>query len=60
MKRINLIIIALCATMNIQAQRTMSDMLNEIEQNNSTLKALRQQADADKREAGTGLGPGDL
>lgn len=68
MKKASIIIFSLCATLCLHAQsngnakdnqRTMSDMLSEIEHNNTTLKALRQQAEADKRMAGADLGLGD-
>lgn len=55
MKKIILTLIAIVATSSLFAQNSIDELLNTIEQNNTTLKALRESADAQKLGQRTGL-----
>ena len=55
MRKINLSIIALFVTSTLLAQSSMDQILHTIEQNNTTLKALRETADAEKLENKSGI-----
>ena len=55
MKKIIFILAAIEATFSLRAQTNIDDVLKAVEQNNTTLQALRQTADAQKLENRTGL-----
>lgn len=55
MKKIIVSILAIIATSSLFAQNKISDVLGSIEQNNTTLKALRETADAQKLANRTGI-----
>ena len=55
MKKIIFILAAIEATFSLRAQTNIEDVLKAVEQNNTTLQALRQTADAQKLENRTGL-----
>lgn len=55
MKKIILTLITIVATSSLFAQNSIDELLNTIEQNNTTLKALRESADAQKLGQRTGL-----
>lgn len=55
MKKIIVSIMAILATTSLFAQNNMKEVLATIEQNNTTLKALRETADAQKLENRTGI-----
>lgn len=55
MKKIIVSIMAILATSSLFAQNKISDVLGTIEQNNTTLKALRETSDAQKLENRTGI-----
>lgn len=55
MKKIIVSIMAILATSSLFAQNKISDVLRTIEQNNTTLKALRETSDAQKLENRTGI-----
>ena len=55
MKKIIVSIMAILATSSLFAQNKISDVLGAIEQNNTTLKALRETSDAQKLENRTGI-----
>ena len=50
MKKIIVSIVAILVTSSLFAQNKISDVLATIEQNNTTLKALRETSDAQKLE----------
>lgn len=54
MKKIIFILAAIEATFSLRAQTNIDDVLKAVEQNNTTLQALRQTADAQKLENRTG------
>lgn len=55
MKKIVISIVATLAMSSLFAQNNMNEVLSTIEQNNTTLKALREAADAQKIENRTGI-----
>ena len=55
MRTIIISILAILASTSLFAQNNMSSVLSSIEENNTTLKALRESAEADKLENRTGL-----
>ena len=55
MKKIIVSIMAILVTSSLFAQNKISDVLATIEQNNTTLKALRETSDAQKLENRTGI-----
>lgn len=55
MKKIIIIIMAIIVTSPLFAQNNINEMLSTIEQNNTTLKALREAAEAEKIENKTGI-----
>lgn len=55
MRTIIISILAILASTSLFAQNNMSSVLSSIEENNTTLKALRESAEADKLETRTGL-----
>jgi outer membrane protein TolC len=55
MKKIILSFVALGAMFSLQAQNSISEALSAIEQNNTTLKALRESAEAEKLDNRTGI-----
>lgn len=55
MRTIIISILAILASTSLFAQNNMSSVLSSIEENNTTLKALRESAEADKLENKTGL-----
>ena len=57
MKRIRIITIFMCAGFSIQAQNGYDAVLQQIEENNTTLAALRQQVEAQKLDYPEGLYP---
>ncbi|MGN1214994.1 MAG: TolC family protein [Candidatus Cryptobacteroides sp.] len=58
MRKALITIVAFAATLSLHGQ-TQDTVLAEVERNNTTLKALRAEADAAKAEARTGLTPAD-
>ncbi|MEG1401129.1 TolC family protein [Bacteroides sp.] len=60
MKKIVISIVATLAMSSLFAQNNMNEVLSTIEQNNTTLKALREAADAQKIENRTGIYLSDL
>ena len=55
MKKLIVSIMVIVATSSLFAQNNINDVLNAIEQNNTTLKALRETSDAKKLENRTGI-----
>lgn len=55
MKKIITVIMAAIAIMSLSAQNNINEVLSSIEQNNTTLKSLRETADAQKLENRTGI-----
>lgn len=55
MKKLIVSIMVIVATSSLFAQNNINDVLNAIEQNNTTLKALRETSDAQKLENRTGI-----
>lgn len=55
MKKLIVSIMAILATSSLFAQNNINDVLSAIEQNNTTLKALRETSDAQKLENRTGI-----
>lgn len=55
MKKIFVTVIAMVAAVSLYAQNNIDQVLTSIEQNNTTLKALRETADAQKLENRTGI-----
>lgn len=55
MKKLIVSIIAIVATSSLFAQNSINDVLSAIEQNNTTLKVLRETAEAQKLENRTGI-----
>ncbi len=55
MKKILISIVAILAMSSLFAQNNINEVLSTIEQNNTTLKALREAADAQKIENRTGI-----
>lgn len=55
MKKLIVSIVVIVATSSLLAQNNINEVLNAIEQNNTTLKALRETADAQKLENLTGI-----
>ena len=57
MKKLIIILLVVSATLNVQAQNGYETVLQQIEANNTTLAALRQQTEAQKIDNKTGLSP---
>lgn len=55
MKKRLMVIVAIITTLSVSAQNNIKDVLTSIEQNNTTLKSLRETADAQKLENRTGV-----
>ncbi len=55
MKTIIITMLAIFATVTLSAQNNIDPVLSSIEENNTTLKALREQAEADKLQNKTGI-----
>lgn len=55
--KLKLIIYGLLAVTGLQAQSTLEEVLQQVQQNNKTLQALRQSTEATKLENKTGLNP---